>query len=89
MDDDQKTSDGTLKAGYSEIPLDDPVAPDPAEDAQPKALIPYDPLKRYLAEIRRYPLLSREEEHKLGVDYKEYGNVDAAFRLVTSTSGWS
>jgi RNA polymerase sigma-32 factor len=84
MDDDQKTSDGTLKAGYSEIPLDDPVAPDPAEDAQPKALIPYDPLKRYLAEIRRYPLLSREEEHKLGVDYKEYGNVDAAFRLVTS-----
>jgi RNA polymerase sigma-32 factor len=84
MDDDQKTGVETREAGYSEIPLDDPVPQDPAEDSQPKALIPYDPLKRYLAEIRRYPLLSREEEHKLAVDYKEYGNVDAAFRLVTS-----
>jgi RNA polymerase sigma-32 factor len=81
---DQKTRDEPREAGYSEIPLDDPVAREPAEDAQPKALIPYDPLKRYLAEIRRYPLLSREEEHKLAVDYKEYGNVYAAFRLVTS-----
>lgn len=81
---DQKTRDEPREAGYSEIPLDDPVTREPAEDAQPKALIPYDPLKRYLAEIRRYPLLSREEEHKLAVDYKEYGNVDAAFRLVTS-----
>jgi RNA polymerase sigma-32 factor len=80
MDDDQKARE----ARYSEIQLDDPVAQDPAEDLQPKALIPYDPLKRYLAEIRRYPLLSREEEHELAVDYKEYGNVDAAFRLVTS-----
>jgi RNA polymerase sigma-32 factor len=84
MDDDQKTSDETREAGYPEIALDEPVGQDSDEDSQPKALIPYDPLKRYLAEIRRYPLLSREEEHKLAVDYKEYGNVDAAFRLVTS-----
>ncbi|MBI4524014.1 MAG: RNA polymerase subunit sigma-70, partial [Deltaproteobacteria bacterium] len=27
-----------------------------------KALVRFDPLQRYLAEIRRYPLLSREEE---------------------------
>ena len=40
--------------------------------------------QRYLAEIRRFPLLSREEEHRLAVEYKEYGNVEAAYKLVTS-----
>jgi RNA polymerase sigma-32 factor len=49
-----------------------------------KALVPFDPLQRYLAEIRRFPLLSREEEHRLAVDYKEYGNVEAAYKLVTA-----
>lgn len=49
-----------------------------------KALVPFDPLQRYLAEIRRYPLLSREEEHRLAVEYKEFGNIEAAYKLVTS-----
>lgn len=48
-----------------------------------KALVPFDPLQRYLAEIRRFPLLSREEEHKLAVQYKEYGDLEAAYKLVT------
>jgi RNA polymerase sigma-32 factor len=48
-----------------------------------KALVPYDPLQRYLAEIRRFPLLSREEEHKLAVQYKEFGDLEAAYKLVT------
>ena len=48
------------------------------------ALVPYDPLQRYLAEIRRYPLLTPEEEHELAVRYKEHGDVEAAYRLVTA-----
>jgi len=48
------------------------------------ALVPVDPLQRYLAETRRYPLLSREEEHALAVRYKEHEDVDAAYRLVTA-----
>jgi RNA polymerase sigma-32 factor len=52
--------------------------------APDKALVPFDPLQRYLAEIRRFSLLSREEEHRLAVDYKEYGNVEAAYKLVTA-----
>jgi hypothetical protein len=28
-------------------------------DTRGKALVPFDPLQRYLAEIRRFPLLSR------------------------------
>jgi len=35
------------------------------EQASSNALVPFDPLQRYLAEIRRYPLLSHEDEHEL------------------------
>lgn len=49
-----------------------------------KALVPFDPLQRYLAEIRRFRILSREEEHNLAVEYKEFGNVEAAYKLVTA-----
>jgi RNA polymerase sigma-32 factor len=48
------------------------------------ALVPFDPLQRYLTEIRRFSLLSREEEHRLAVEYKEYGNIEAAYKLVTA-----
>ena len=54
------------------------------EESSEKALVPFDPLQRYLAEIRRYPLLSREEEHRLAAEYKEFGNIEAAYRLVTA-----
>jgi RNA polymerase sigma-32 factor len=57
-----------------------------AEEKEPgagTALVPYDSLHRYLAEIRRYSLLSPEEEHELAVQYKEYGDIEAAYRLVT------
>ena len=56
---------------------------DDETETRGKALVPFDPLQRYLAEIRRFPLLSRDEEHKLAVDYKEYGNLEAAYKLVT------
>jgi RNA polymerase sigma-32 factor len=54
------------------------------EESSSKALVPFDPLQRYLAEIRRYPLLNREEEHRLAVEYKEFGTIEAAHKLVTS-----
>jgi RNA polymerase sigma-32 factor len=67
------------------------LAPDHKEDAavdkplsSMTALVPYDSLQRYLTEIRRYPLLTPTEEHDLAVRYKEYGEVEAAYRLVTS-----
>ena len=47
------------------------------------ALVSADPLTRYLAEIRRIPVLSREEEHALAVRWKEDGDREAAWTLVT------
>jgi len=48
-----------------------------------RAVVPFDPLQRYLSEIRRYPLLSREEEKDLAIHYLEHQDVDAAYKLVT------
>ncbi len=57
---------------------------DREQNSATKALVPFDPLQRYLAEIRRFSILSREEEHRLAVEYKEYGNIEAAYKLVTA-----
>src|SRR4051812_40392865 len=37
-----------------------------------------DPLQRYIDEIRRYPLLTREQEHELAAKYVKDGDVEAA-----------
>jgi RNA polymerase sigma-32 factor len=41
-------------------------------------------LTRYLAEIRKFPMLTPGEEYMLAKRYKEHGDRDAAHRLVTS-----
>ncbi len=48
---------------------------------QPMAL---DPFHQYLGEIRRIPLLSREEETDLAIRYREKGDVESAYKLVTA-----
>ncbi len=57
--------------------------PDKAGDDS-KSLVKYDPLQRYLAEISRYRLLTREEEIELGRRVQEEGDMEAAYQLVTS-----
>ncbi len=44
----------------------------------------YDSLRLYMAEIREYKLLSREEEKELGIRFREEKDMDAAYRLVVS-----
>lgn len=56
---------------------------DQAEESS-SALVPFDALQRYLSEIRRYPVLTREEEHDLAVQYKQFGDIEAAYKLVRS-----
>ncbi len=43
-----------------------------------------DPVQTYLAELRKYPLLTREQEHDLAIQYREQDDSKAAEILVTS-----
>ena len=59
-----------------------PIAPSlPALPAE-RGVGPGDALARYMAELRHYPPISREEEHALAVRWVEHGDVEAARRLV-------
>lgn len=59
---------------------------EPKDDLQLTAgeLERFSPLKRYLLEISRFAPLSREEEHRLAVLYRETGDRQAGNLLVTS-----
>lgn len=49
-----------------------------------KSVVEYDPLQRYLAEISRYRLLSRDEEIDLGKRVQEEGDAEAAYVMATA-----
>lgn len=57
--------------------------PAPALPDQDK-LAKLDPLRKYLLEISKYEPLTKEEEHRLAVLYRDQGNQQAAYRLITS-----
>jgi RNA polymerase sigma-32 factor len=55
-----------------------------AKGTADKSIIKFDPLQRYLSEVSRYKLLTRDEERELAIKVREYGDRDAAYSLVTS-----
>src|SRR6266852_6173011 len=56
--------------------------PEPAVATHDTTLVPYDPLQRYLAEVRKYPFLTKEEELHLFHDYQTTGNRESAVKLI-------
>jgi RNA polymerase sigma-32 factor len=65
-------------------------APSPAMEFSPTrdcstdqtAVVPVTALQQYLAEVRRYPYLSKEEELRLFHEYLTHGDRDAAVKLI-------
>ena len=55
-----------------------------ASTALTVALSPEQGLQRYLSEIRKFPMLAKEEEFMLAKRWQEHGDTDAAHKLVTS-----
>ena len=55
-----------------------------ARNAAPRIFTAESGLTRYLEEIRRFPMLQRQEEYLLAKRWREHGDRDAAHRLVTS-----
>ncbi len=60
------------------------VARAPAAPTGSTALARRDPLAAYMAEVRKYSLLTREQEYELAVRWVEHGDAEAARQLVTS-----
>jgi RNA polymerase sigma-32 factor len=55
-----------------------------ARNAAPPIFTAEPGLTRYLEEIRRFPMLERQEEYLLAKRWREHGDRDAAHKLVTS-----
>ena len=47
-------------------------------------LDPESNLSRYLQDIRKFPILEKEQEFMLAKSWREHGDSDAAHQLVTS-----
>jgi len=56
----------------------------PAIQTIDTALVPFDPLQIYLMEVKRYDLISREEERELAIKIREQNDDKAAYKLITS-----
>ena len=56
----------------------------PANIQDRRQPISFDPLRLYLDEIKQYPLLSREVERDLAIRYREKGDIQAAYKLITA-----
>ena len=53
-------------------------------DTLPSAISPEGSLSRYLAEIRKFPMLEKDEEYMLAKRYAEHEDPEAAQKLITS-----
>lgn len=72
---DDENSEGPRSRKKRRLPV--PIAQEPASSSE-------DPVTAYLAEIRRYPLLTKEQEYDLAVRFRETRDPKAAEQLVTS-----
>ena len=79
----------------AEVVEEVPVEPEvlPPETGAEEATLPVpverdlshaDALQRYMADVSRHPLLTREEEHELAVKFRETQDPRIAYRLVTA-----
>ena len=63
--------------------------PDQSENRLPvvrtkESLVPLDPFSAYLQEVRKYSVLTEDEEKELAIRYKETGDLDSAYKLTTA-----
>lgn len=81
----EETLDGDVAAFGSEDEQEEEVPADRAlVPAAPQGLAQADLLQRYMAEVSRHPLLTREEETRLAREYVRTQDPKLAYRLVTA-----
>jgi len=70
--------------GFNEIDNPEAEAASDIEESGSLEIARYDPLRAYMAEIRKFAPIGREEERELAENYRRTGDREAAYRLVTS-----
>lgn len=80
----EQDDDFTAAVTESRLPNLDESEHTDGETSAGGQLVPVDPLSRYLAELRRFSILSREEESEIARRYHKYRNPEDAYRLVTA-----
>ncbi len=70
--------------GVDELRDEGPATPSNLPVPVGRDLARADALQRYMAEVSRHPLLSREEEHDLAVKFQQTHDPEIAYRLVTA-----
>lgn len=81
---DAENSAGALTTYEASEVVTDEDEYDPKEVDTSTSLVASSALSRYMAELRRYPLLTIEEERKLATEAYEKNSVEARQRLVTA-----
>jgi RNA polymerase sigma-32 factor len=82
---DAESNSGALATSDSlQVVADEYDEYDPAEVDTSTSVVASSALSRYMAELRRYPLLTIEEERKLATEAYEKNSVEARQRLVTA-----
>jgi len=56
---------------------------EPTDESRDRAYV-NDPVQRYLSEIRRFSVLTREEEYRLAVDYRDHRSARTELHLVNA-----
>jgi RNA polymerase sigma-32 factor len=82
LDGDREPTEESLDETPIEAPALEPMDQDAVGEST--AVVPVTTLQRYLAEVRRYPFLSKEEELRLFHEYKVLGSREAAVKLILS-----
>jgi RNA polymerase sigma-32 factor len=84
---DEEVQGELVEVSPDELVLEDAAVVDDEEQRGEveRGVVPYSPLDAYLAEIRRFAPLSKEDEHAAAVRYYETKNSDAAYTLVSGS----
>jgi RNA polymerase sigma-32 factor len=86
IEDAEALNDASIEPDQAELAEElSPAAAQVAEESQKTAITtvaPVTALQQYLAEIRRYPFLSKEEEIRLFQEYQAQGSREAAVKLI-------
>ena len=75
------SDDEVIEADTTPV-MPDLSASDGRQPADTTAVVPVTALQQYLAEVRRYPFLSKEEELQLFQEYRTHGSREAAVKLI-------